>query len=145
MLALISHVPRCPNSGTKCPRVLELVLSSLSTWSRIACFVSLYPSTAATSFPTSHGSPSTQHVVQTASITAVDVFNDAIPEQSAVEEANNSFIQQGCKCHFCGRESHWGTEYIVTIEGGYNSDHDMEMVSVDVCAGCLETMLAAVN
>ncbi len=85
-----------------------------------------------------------RQVVQT-TITAVEAFNDAIPEQSAVEEANSSFIQQGCKCHFCGKASHWGTEYIVTIEGGYNSDHDMETVSMDVCAGCLERMLSAVN
>lgn len=86
-----------------------------------------------------------REVVETASITAMDVFSDAISEQSAVEEANSSFIQQGCKCHFCGKASHWGTEYIVTIEGGYNSDHDMETVSVDVCAGCLERMLSAVS
>lgn len=59
------------------------------------------------------------------------------------EKANRDFIKNDCKCHFCNKESHWGTEYTITIEGGYNSDHDMETVSMEVCAGCLEKMLAA--
>ena len=86
-----------------------------------------------------------KQAVQTAVITTVELSSDAISEQATAEQANSSFIQQGCKCHFCGKASHWGTEYIVTIEGGYNSDHDMETVSMDVCAGCLERMLSAVN
>ncbi|MBD5117866.1 MAG: hypothetical protein HDT37_01925 [Clostridiales bacterium] len=81
-------------------------------------------------------------VVQGATL---ETLGDIMVEQSAEEEANNSFIQHDCKCYFCGKESDWGTEYIVTIEGGYNSDHDMETVSMNVCAGCLEKMLAAVS
>lgn len=73
------------------------------------------------------------------------MLDKAVPAQTAEEKANRDFIQHGCKCHFCDKESCWGTEYIVTIEGGYNSDHDMETVSMDVCAECLERMLAAVN
>lgn len=72
------------------------------------------------------------------------VLDNAIPVQTAEEEANDSFIQQGFKCHFCGKENDY-TEYAVTISGGYDSDHDMKTVSMDVCAGCLEKMLAAVN
>ena len=63
---------------------------------------------------------------------------------SQTEKANMDFIQQDCKCHFCGKESDF-TEYMMTIVGGYDSDHDMEQVSVEVCAECLEQMLAAVN
>lgn len=81
-------------------------------------------------------------VVQGATL---ETLGDIMMEQPAEEEANDSFIQHDCKCHFCGKESDWGTEYIVTIEGGYNSDHDMEVVSMNVCAGCLEQMLAAVS
>lgn len=61
------------------------------------------------------------------------------------EKANSSSINQGFSCHYCGKGNRWGTEYTVTIEGGYASDHDMETVSMDVCAGCLEKMLAAVS
>lgn len=86
-----------------------------------------------------------KQAVQTAVITTVELSSDAISKHFDTEEANDSSINQGTKCHFCGKESHWGTEYIVTIEGGYNSDHDMETVSMEVCAGCLEKMLAAVS
>ncbi len=72
------------------------------------------------------------------------VLDNAVPVQTAEEEANDSSINQGCKCHFCGKESDF-TEYAVTISGGYDSDHDMETVSMDVCAGCLEKMLAVVS
>ena len=82
---------------------------------------------------------------QTVQGATLETLSGITGELSAEEQANSSFIQQGCKCHFCGKASHWGTEYIVTIEGGYNSDHDMETVSMDVCAGCLERMLSAVN
>lgn len=68
------------------------------------------------------------------------VFDEEAPE----EEANDSFIQWVCRCHFCGKESDF-TEYTVTISGGYDSDHDMETVSMNVCAGCLEKMLAVVS
>lgn len=81
-------------------------------------------------------------VVQSATL---ETFGDIMVEQVANQEANSSSINQDVKCHFCGKESHWGTEYIVTIEGGYNSNHDMETVSMDVCAECLEKMLAAMN
>lgn len=86
-----------------------------------------------------------KHVVQTASITAVDMFSDVISEQPAIEETNDNSIQQGCRCHFCGKESDCGTEYIMTIEGGYNSVRDTETVSMEVCGGCLEKMLAVVS
>ena len=72
------------------------------------------------------------------------VLDDAVPVQTTDKEANESFIEQGCRCHFCGKESDF-TEYTVTISGGYDSDHDMETVSMEVCAGCLEKMLAAVS
>lgn len=73
------------------------------------------------------------------------VFDEEAPDQDIEIEANNSSMNQDAKCHFCGKENHWGTEYIITIEGGYNSDHDMETVSMDICAECLEKMLAAVS
>lgn len=73
------------------------------------------------------------------------VFDEEASEQDTEEiEANDSFIQQGFKCHFCGKENDF-TEYTMTITGGYDSDHDMEAVTLEVCAECLETMLAAVN
>lgn len=53
-------------------------------------------------------------------------------------------MNQACQCHFCGKRNNY-TEYIMTISGGYDSDHDMEAVTLEVCAECLETMLAAVN
>ena len=71
-------------------------------------------------------------------------IGDTALEQAADEEANDSFIQWVCRCHFCGKESDF-TEYTVTISGGYDSDHDMETVSMNVCAGCLEKMLAVVS
>lgn len=46
---------------------------------------------------------------------------------------------------FLRQREQMGTEYTVTIEGGYASDHDMESVTLEVCAECLEKMLAAVN
>lgn len=72
------------------------------------------------------------------------VLDNAVPAQTAEEGANDSFIQQGFKCHFCGKRNDY-TEYIMTISGGYDSDHDMEAVTLEVCAGCLEKMLAVVN
>lgn len=72
------------------------------------------------------------------------VFDKEAPEQDTEEEANDSSINQGCNCHFCGKESDF-PEYAVTISGGYDIDHDMETVTLEVCAECLETMLAAVN
>ena len=80
-------------------------------------------------------------VVQGATL---ETLGDIMMEQPADERANDSFIEQGCRCHFCGKESNF-TEYIMTISGGYDSDHDMETVSMNVCAGCLEKMLAAVS
>lgn len=80
-------------------------------------------------------------VVQGATL---ETLGDIMMEQPAEEEANDSSINRGCKCHFCGKESDF-TEYAVTISGGYDSDHDMETVSMDVCAGCLEKMLAVVS
>ena len=80
-------------------------------------------------------------VVQDATM---ETLGDIMMEQPTIEEANDSFIQQGCKCHFCGKESDF-TEYIMTVSGGYDSDHDMETVTLEVCAECLETMRAAVN
>ena len=71
-------------------------------------------------------------------------IGDTALEQAADEEANDSFIQHGFKCHFCGKRNDY-TEYIMTISGGYDSDHDMETVSMNVCAGCLEKMLAVVS
>lgn len=71
-------------------------------------------------------------------------IGDTALEQAADEEANDSFIQQGFKCHFCGKENDF-TEYTMTITGGYDSDHDMEAVTLEVCAECLERMLAAVS
>ena len=59
-------------------------------------------------------------------------------------EQNDSFIQHGFKCHFCGKRND-ATEYTLTIVGGYDSSHDTEAVSLDVCCGCLEKMLAVVN
>lgn len=74
----------------------------------------------------------------------LETLGDIMMEQPAEEEANDSFIQWVCRCHFCGKESDF-TEYTVTISGGYDSDHDMETVSMNVCAGCLEKMLAVVS
>lgn len=72
-------------------------------------------------------------------------MEDTNMEQTTDKEANDSFMEQAVKCHFCGKESDCGTEYIITIEGGYNSGHDMEAVSMNVCGGCLEKMLEAVS
>lgn len=80
-------------------------------------------------------------VVQGATL---ETLGDIMMEQPAEEEANDSFIQQGFKCHFCGKENDF-TEYTMTITGGYDSDHDMEAVTLEVCAECLERMLAVVN
>lgn len=74
----------------------------------------------------------------------LETLGDIMMEQPAEEEANDSFIQHGFKCHFCGKENDY-TEYAITITGGYDSDHDMEAVTLEVCAECLEAMLAAVN
>lgn len=82
---------------------------------------------------------------QTVQGATLETLSGITGELSAEEQANSSSMNQGAKCHFCGKESDYGTEYIMTIEGGYNSDHDMEVVSMDVCAGCLEKMLAAVS
>lgn len=82
---------------------------------------------------------------QTVQSSVVDVLTDVVQEQPAKEEANDSSITHGFKCHFCGKKNDWGTEHIVTITGGYASDHDMEAKSVEVCAECLEKMLAAVS
>ena len=71
-------------------------------------------------------------------------IGDTAPEQAADEEANDSFIQHNFKCHFCGKENE-ATEYIMTISGGDDRDHDMESVSMEACAGCLEKMLAMIN
>lgn len=81
---------------------------------------------------------------QTVQGATLETLGDIMMEQASEEEANDSFIQQGCKCHFFGKESDF-TEYIMTVSGGYDSDHDMEAVTLEVCAECLETMLAAVN
>lgn len=81
---------------------------------------------------------------QTVQGATLETLGDVRMEQASEEEANDSFIQQGFKCHFCGKENE-ATEYIVTISGGYDSDHDMESVTLEVCAGCLEKMLAAAN
>ena len=86
-----------------------------------------------------------KQAVQTAVITTVELSSDAISEQATAEKANSSCINRGFRCHFCGKVNKWGTEYAVTIEGGYASDHDMESATLEVCAGCLEKMLAAVN
>lgn len=59
-------------------------------------------------------------------------------------KSNEDFMEQTVKCYFCNNKSDF-TEYIMTISCGYNSDHDMETVSMNVCAGCLEKMLAAVS
>lgn len=72
------------------------------------------------------------------------VLDNAVPAQTTDKEANESFIEHNCKCHFCGKESDF-TEYTMTIAGGYDSDHDMEAVTLEVCAECLETMLATVS
>lgn len=72
------------------------------------------------------------------------VLDNAVPAQTAEEGANDSFIQQGFKCRFCGKENEC-TEYTVKITGGYYSGHDTETRTLEVCAGCLEKMLAAVN
>lgn len=59
-------------------------------------------------------------------------------------EQNDSFIQQGFKCRFCGKRND-ATEYTMKIVGGYDSPHDTESVTLEVCGKCLEKMLAAVN
>lgn len=81
---------------------------------------------------------------QTVKNTTMEVFGDVISAQTVKEEANDSSINRSCQCRFCGKKSNF-TEYIMTISGGYDSDHDMETVSMNVCAGCLEKMLAAVS
>ena len=81
---------------------------------------------------------------QTGQGATLETLGDIMMEQASKGEANDSFIQHDFKCHFCGKESDC-TEYIMTISGGYDSEHDMERVSMEVCAECLETMLAAVN
>lgn len=75
---------------------------------------------------------------------ALETLDDIMTEQAVDEEANDSFIDQGCQCHFCGKKSDF-TEYTLTISGGYASEHDLEQVTVDVCGECLEKMLAAAN
>lgn len=79
-------------------------------------------------------------VVQGATL---ETLGDIMMEQAFEDEANESFIEQGCQCHFCGKKNDF-TEYIMTISGGYDSDHDGETVSMNVCTECLEQMLAAV-
>ena len=81
---------------------------------------------------------------QTVQGATLETLGDIMMEQASEEESNGSFIQHGFKCHFCGKENDY-TEYIMTIAGGYDSEHDMERVSMEVCAECLEKMLAAVN
>lgn len=81
---------------------------------------------------------------QTVQGATLETISDITEELSAEKQANDSSINQGCKCHFCGKESDF-PEYAVTISGGYDIDHDMETVTLEVCAECLETMLAAVN
>lgn len=73
-----------------------------------------------------------------------EMLDNAVPAQTAEKEANDSFIQHGFKCYFCEKENDC-TEYTMTITGGYYSEHDMESVTLEVCAECLEKMLAAVN
>lgn len=73
-----------------------------------------------------------------------EMLDNAVPTQTTENEANDSFIQHGFKCRFCGKENDC-TEYTMTITGGYDSAHDMETVSMEVCAECLEQMLAAVS
>lgn len=82
---------------------------------------------------------------QTVQGATLETLSGITGELSAEEQANSSSIHQGFRCHFCGKGNKWGTEYTVTIEGGYASDHDMESVTLEVCAECLEKMLAAVN
>lgn len=72
------------------------------------------------------------------------VFDGEVSEQDTDTEANDSFIQQGFKCRFCGKKND-ATEYTMTIIGGYDSDRDTEKVTMEVCAECLERMLSAVN
>lgn len=81
---------------------------------------------------------------QTVQDATLETLDDIMMEQVNEDKANDSFIQQDCKCHFCGKESDF-TEYIMTIVGGYDSGHDMETVSMNVCGGCLEKMFAAVS
>lgn len=81
---------------------------------------------------------------QTVQGATLETLGDIMMEQAPEEEANDSFIQHGFKCRFCGKENDC-TEYTMTITGGYDSEHDMERVSMEVCSECLETMLAAVN
>lgn len=74
------------------------------------------------------------------------MLNGAVPVQTTDEEANYDFIEQGFKCHFCGKENDY-SEYIMTVVGCYDSDHDygkgvhrhMRRVSgKDACGGELE-------
>lgn len=81
---------------------------------------------------------------QTVQGATLETLSGITGELSAEEQANSSSINQVCQCHFCGKESDF-TEYTLTIEGGYNSDHDMKTVSMNICGGCLEKMLAAVS
>lgn len=81
---------------------------------------------------------------QSAESAAIEAAGEFIMEQAVNEGANSSFIQQECKCHFCGKESDC-TEYTMKITGGYASGHDTESVTMEVCGECLEKMLAAVS
>lgn len=74
----------------------------------------------------------------------LETLGDITMGQAVEEEANGGFIQRGFKCHFCGKESE-ATEYTLKITGGYFSGHDTESKTLEVCAGCLEAMLAAAN
>lgn len=74
----------------------------------------------------------------------LETLSDIMMEQASEEKANDSFIQHGFRCHFCGKENEC-TEFTVKITGGYYSGHDTETRTLEVCAECLEKMLAAVN
>lgn len=68
-----------------------------------------------------------------------------VPEPPAAEESNRDFVRRDHRCHFCGKKDQWGTEYTLTVDGGYAGEHDLETITVEVCGECLEKMLEAAD
>ena len=77
-----------------------------------------------------------KRVVQTASITAVDMLSDVILEQPPTEETNDSSI-----CSMCGGYDIAGTACSsLILETGYGSANDMERVTIPLCGECADRL-----
>ena len=74
-----------------------------------------------------------RQVVQTAVVTTVEAFDDAV-----TEEANDSSI-----CSICGGDDIVGTACsVLVLEAGYGSANDMERVKVPLCGGCCDKLFS---